>query len=92
MSTCLSRHYSMARLSAGVGLARAGRHSRSARSPELVYRSTRPIVQTLQPPAPRIIRNTVHQTVVHLHQTTHQHLRSQITARAGGQGHRQNRQ
>ena len=52
-----------------------------------MYRSTRPIVQTVQPPAPRIIQNTVHQTVVHLHQTTHQHLRSQITARAGGQGH-----
>ena len=87
MSTCLSRHCSMARLSAGVGLSRAGRHSRSARSPELVYRSTRPIVQTVQPPATKIIQNTVHQTVVHLHQTTHQHLRSQITARAGGQGH-----
>ena len=44
-------------------------------------------MQTVQPPAPRIIQNTVHQTVVHLHQTTHQHIRSQITARAGGQGH-----
>lgn len=87
MSTCLSRHCSMARLSAGVGLSRAGRHSRSARSPELVYRSTRPIVQTVQPPATKIIQNTVHQTVVHLHQTTHQHLRSQITASAGGRGH-----
>lgn len=87
MSTCLSRHCSMARLSAGVGLSRAGRHSPSARSQELVYRSTRPIVQTPPPPAPKIIQNTVHQTVVHLHQTTHQHIRSQITARAGGQGH-----
>lgn len=44
-------------------------------------------MQTVQPAAPRIIQNTVHQTVVHLHQTTHQHIRSQITARADGQGH-----
>ena len=87
MSTCLSRRCRIARLSIGVGSSRAGRHSRDARPQALVYRSTRPIVQTIQPPAPRIIQNTVHQTVVHLHQTTHQHLRSQITARAGGQGH-----
>ncbi len=77
----------MVRLSAGVGSSRAGRHSYSARSPELVYRSTRPIVRTVQPPATKIIQNTVHQTVVHLHQTTHQHLHSQITARTGGRGH-----
>lgn len=76
----------MARLSAGAGVSRAGRHSRNVRSQELVYRSTRPIVQTVQPPAPQIIQNTVHQTVVHLHQTTHQHLRSQITASAGERG------
>lgn len=87
MSTCLSRRCNMARLSAGVGLSRADRHSRNARPQDLVYRSTRPIVQTLQPPAPKIIQNTVHQTVVHLHQTTHQHLRSQITASAGGREH-----
>ncbi len=84
---CSFRRCSIVRLSAGAGLSRAGRYSRGAQSQELVYRSTRPIVQTVQPPAPRIIQNTVHQTVVHLHQTTHQHLRSQITARAGGQGH-----
>ena len=42
------------------------------------------MVQTVQPPAPRIIQNTVHQTVVHLHQTTHQHIRSQITAGTDG--------
>ena len=87
MSTCLSRRCRIARLSIGVGSSRAGRHSRDARPQALVYRSTRPIVQTIQPPAPRIIQNTVHQTVVHLHQTTHQHLRSQITASAGGRGH-----
>ena len=74
----------MTRLSAGAGLSRAGRHGRSGRAQELVYRNTRPMVQTVQPPAPRIIQNTVHQTVVHLHQTTHQHIRSQIIAGADG--------
>lgn len=86
-SICSFRRCSIARLSAGAGLSRAGRHGRHTRAQELVYRNTRPLVQTVQPPAPRIIQNTVHQTVVHLHQTTHQHIRSQITARAGGQGH-----
>lgn len=86
-SICSFRRCSIARLSAGAGLSRAGRHGRHTRTQELVYRNTRPLVQTVQPPAPRIIQNTVHQTVVHLHQTTHQHIRSQITARAGGQGH-----
>lgn len=42
------------------------------------------MTRTIQPPAPRIIRNTVHQTVVHLHQTTHQHIQSRITAGSGG--------
>lgn len=86
-SICSFRRCSIARLSAGAGLSRAGRHGRHPRAQELIYRNTRPLVQTVQPPAPRIIQNTVHQTVVHLHQTTHQHIRSQITARAGGQGH-----
>lgn len=86
-SICSFRRCSIARLSAGVGLSRAGRHSRHTRAQELVYRNTRPLVQTVQPPAPGIIQNTVHQTVVHLHQTTHQHIRSQITTRVGGQGH-----
>lgn len=64
------------------GLSRAGRRARPL---ELVYRTARPPVQALRPPAPQIIRNTVHQTVVHLHQTTHRHIR--ITAGAGGQNH-----
>lgn len=80
----MSRRCSITRLSAGAGLSRAGRHGRSGRAQELVYRNTRPMARTIQPPAPRIIQNTVHQTVVHLHQTTHQHIRSQITAGTDG--------
>ena len=76
----MSRKYNgIARLSAGVGISRARRC-------ELVYRFTRPLVQPVQPPAPRIIHNTVHQTVLHLHQTTHQHIRSQVTVRTDGHG------
>ncbi len=51
-----------------------------------MYRSTRPLVQPAQPPAPRIIQNTVHQTVVHLHQTTHQHILNRLSAAEGGRG------
>lgn len=75
----------IARLAAGRRTSRAGRRCPSAC--ELVYRRIRPPAQIVQTPAPRIIRNTVHQTVVHLHQTTHQHIRSQITAGTGGHGH-----
>lgn len=46
----------------------------------------RPLVQPVQPPAPRIVQNTVHQTVVHLHQTTHQHILNRLSAARDGQG------
>lgn len=73
-------------MSGGAGLSRAARHSRTALSQELVYRNTRPLVQPVQPPAPRIIQNTVHQTVVHLHQTTHQQILNRLSAARDGQG------
>lgn len=76
----------MARLSGGAGLSRAGRHSPAARFQELVYRNARPPAQPARPPAPRIIQNTVHQTVVHLHQTTHQHILNRLSAARDGQG------
>lgn len=82
----MSRPSSIARLSGGAGLSRAGRHSRAARFQELVYRNTRPPAQPARPPAPRIIQNTVHQTVVHLHQTTHQHILNRLSAASDGQG------
>lgn len=85
-SICLSRQSSIARLSGGAGLSRTGRHSRMARGQELVYRNMRPLVQSVPPPAPRIIQNTVHQTVVHLHQTTHQHILHRLTAAGDRQG------
>jgi len=69
-----------------VGLSCAGRHSQSLRAQELVYRSTRPLVRPVPPPAPRIIQNTVHQTVVHLHQITHQHILNRLSAAGGGRG------
>lgn len=69
-----------------MGLSRAGRHRQNARFQELVYRNTRPLVQAVQPPAPRIIQNTVHQTVIHLHQTTHQHIQNRLSAARDGQG------
>jgi len=69
-----------------VGLSRAGRHSQNLRAQELVYRNTRPLAQSVPPPAPRIIQNTVHQTVVHLHQTTHQHILNCLSAVGDGRG------
>lgn len=63
---------------------RAGRHGRGGAAPELIYRSTVPLTRTIRPPAPRIIHNTVHQTVVHLHQTTHQHVLNRFTAAGNG--------
>ena len=38
----------------------------------------------IRQPAPQIIHNTVHQTVVHLHQTTHQHVFNRFTASGSG--------
>lgn len=72
-NSCTSRYSSVARLA-------NRRHSLSARLPELVYRTARPLARPTPPPAPRIIQNTVHQTVVHLHQTTHQHILNQLSA------------
>ncbi len=74
----------MAHLSPGGRTPRAGWHSRNVQSPELVYRTTCPLVRPVPPPAPRIIHNTVHQTVIHLHQATHRHIRSWMTAGSGG--------
>lgn len=72
-NSCTSRYSSVARLA-------NRRHSLSARLPELVYRTARPLARPTPPPAPRIIQNTVHQTVVHLHQTTHQHILNRLSA------------
>lgn len=72
-NSCTSRYSSVARLA-------SRRHGLSARPPELVYRTARPLARPAPPPAPRIIQNTVHQTVVHLHQTTHQHILNRLSA------------
>lgn len=87
-NTCISRYYSVARLAAGAGLSRAGRNGRRAHAhaQELVYRNVRPLVQPVRPTAPRIIQNTVHQTVVHLHQTTHQHILNRLSTARDAQG------
>lgn len=63
---------------------RAGRHGRTAVSQELVYRTVRPPARPVLRSAPRIIHNTVQQTIVHLHQTTHQRVVNRFTA-AGGE-------
>ena len=65
-------------------LSRAGRHSRHARHLELAHRTMRPPARHVPPPAPRIIQNTVHQTVVHLHQTTHQRVFNHFTTAGYG--------
>lgn len=80
----MSRYGSVARLAGDRRRSRAGRFG--SRPPELVYRSTRPLVRTVQLPAPRIIQNTVHQTVVHLHQTTRQHVLNRLSAAGDGRG------
>lgn len=49
-----------------------------------MYRRTRPPERPIPQPAPRIIHNTVHQTIVHLHQTKHQRVFNRFTA-AGGE-------
>lgn len=41
-------------------------------------------MRTIRQPAPQIIHNTVHQTVVHLHQTTHRHVFNRFTAAGSG--------
>lgn len=51
-----------------------------------MYRNVRPLARTIRPPAPRIIQNTVHQTVIHLHQTTYQHIQSRLSAAGAGRG------
>lgn len=78
-NTCTSRYCSVVRLSAagrGWGLP----------FPELVYRNTRPLARTIRPPAPRVIQNTVHQTVIHLHQTTRRYTLSRLSAVGTGRG------
>ncbi len=74
-----------ARLTAGAKTPRAGRHSRTARSCELFYRRARPPQRPLQPP-PKIIHNTIHQTVVHLHPASHCHTQSRITVQTARHG------
>ncbi len=69
-----------------MGLSRAGRHSQNLRAQELVYRHTHSLARPVPPPAPRIIQNTIHQTVVHLHQTTHQHILNRLSAAGDGRG------
>jgi len=51
-----------------------------------VHRNLRPPARPVPPPAPRIIRNTVYQTVVHLHQTTHPHIQNRLPAAGNGRG------
>lgn len=63
---------------------RAGRHGHGGTSQELIYRRTIPLTQTIRQPAPQIIHNTVRQTVVHLHQTTHQHVINRFAAAGNG--------
>ncbi|MBD5148281.1 MAG: hypothetical protein HDT19_05825, partial [Oscillibacter sp.] len=62
----------------------AGRHGRGGFSPELVYRSAVPPARPIRQPVPPIIHNTVHQTVVHLHQTTRRHVFNRFTAAGTG--------
>lgn len=56
-----------------------GRHSVLCRRIDLVHRKAQAV-----PPAPvkpaQVIHNTVYQTIVHVHQTTLQHIRRQINA------------
>lgn len=62
----------------------AGRHGRGGASQGLIYRKTVPLARTIRQPAPQIVHNTVHQTVVHLHQTTYQHVHHRCTAAGSG--------
>lgn len=84
MNIYTSQNNSAARLSAGMGLSRAGRHSRSGAAPELVYRISRPLTRPVRQPSPQIIHNTVHQTVIHLHQTARQRVFNRFTAAGNG--------
>lgn len=77
-SICISQRHERSLCSAHSRERSAlGRHSAQHRRLELVYRRSQPILP-LQQRAPQIIHNTVHQTVVHVHQTTLQHIRRQI--------------
>lgn len=69
-----------ARLAGGLRRSRAGRHGRGGTPPELIYRSVAAPARPVRQPAPQIIHNTIHQTVVHLHQTTQQRVFNQFTA------------
>lgn len=51
-----------------------------------MYRNTRPLAWTIRPPAPRVIQNTVHQTVIHLHQTTRRYALNRLPAVGAGRG------
>lgn len=51
-----------------------------------MYRNTRPLARTIRPPAPRVIQNIVHQTVIHLHQTTRRYTLSRLSAVGAGRG------
>ena len=73
-----------ARLSGGLRRSRAGRHGRGGSAQELIYRSAAPPAGPIRRPAAQIIHNTVHQTVVHLHQTTHQRVFNRFTATGSG--------
>ena len=73
-----------ARLSGGLRRSRAGRHGRGGSAQELIYRSAAPPAGPIRRPAAQIIHNTVHQTVVHLHQTTHQRVFNRFTAPGSG--------
>ncbi len=73
-----------ARLSGGLRRSRAGRHGHGGFAQELIYRSVAPLARPIRQPAPQIIHNTVHQTVVHLHQTTHQRVFNRFTAAGSG--------
>ena len=63
---------------------RAGRHGHDGTSQELIYRSTVPLTRIVRQPAPQIVHNTVHQTVVHLHQTTYKHEFNRVAAAGNG--------
>lgn len=56
-----------------------GRHSVLCRRIDLVHRKAQAVLPAPVKPA-QVIHNTVYQTIVHVHQTTLQHIRRQINA------------